>query len=255
MLSKQKIANLLGNDDYYVAQYFGHGFAGGLQGWLFRSRVTLLLGYIKRTQLKPLMTLDVGCGSMFVSYGLIRNGNGQYIGIDLISRDKLKKYRDAMRDMTGEAIEVVRASGDFLPFRDGTFDFVISLDVLEHLKKPKTCAIEIGRAVRTNGIIGISLPMENLFQRLLRINFILMKITDDPTTKGVSLRMIARWMFKVSSYHYVGNIKSFDAMNEMLSELFNLMHADYAPIGFSKVININALLFYSKKIELGEVSG
>ena len=63
------------------------------------------------------------------------------------------------------------------------FLILLSLDVLEHLSKPRKAVAEIYRVVKDGGAIAISLPLENLFQRLSRIGFVLMKIAGSPILK------------------------------------------------------------------------
>ncbi len=45
-----------------------------------------------------------------------------------------------------------------LPFRSNSFDLVISLDVLEHIKKDKQLLLEIKRVVRPGGFILVTVP-------------------------------------------------------------------------------------------------
>jgi ubiquinone/menaquinone biosynthesis C-methylase UbiE len=48
-----------------------------------------------------------------------------------------------------------------LPFKDGAFDIVYSIAVLEHVKKPWLVANEIYRILRNNGNIVVDLPFLN----------------------------------------------------------------------------------------------
>lgn len=63
------------------------------------------------------------------------------------------------------------------------FSILLSLDVLEHLSKPREAVMELNRVVKDSGLVAISLPLENLTQRLLRVGFILMRISEDPILK------------------------------------------------------------------------
>lgn len=124
------------------------------------------------------------------------------------------------------------------------FLILLSLDVLEHLSKPRKAVAEIYRVVKDGGAIAISLPLENLFQRLSRIGFVLMKIAGSPIlkrAKGVPIT-------KTPEYHYVGDVKSYDDMVNLLKENFNLIFTRYTPIGIHRSININALHILKKKI-------
>lgn len=48
--------------------------------------------------------------------------------------------------------------GEVLPFKDGTFDAVISIAVLEHVKDPFTCAKEISRVLKKGGTLISCIP-------------------------------------------------------------------------------------------------
>jgi len=48
--------------------------------------------------------------------------------------------------------------GEFLPFIDNSFDAVFSLNVLEHVKDPFSCAQEIARVLKPNGILYCVVP-------------------------------------------------------------------------------------------------
>lgn len=240
--SKQELIQLLGIDDFFLWEYYSKGFFGRIQAWIFSSRVKVLMKFLRKTRQGLGSVLDVGCGPMFVSYSLVNNAATEYVGVDIMPAERLKKYRDAMRGVGVKAIEVVRASAESLPFRDGVFDFSLSLDVLEHLGKPKQAVMEIHRAVRNEGLVTISLPLENLTQKLLRIGFILMKIGGDPILDKAKIPVT-----RTPDYHYVGDIKSYNDMVEVLKDSFYLMHSKYTPIGLHKSISVNAILFLQKK--------
>jgi len=234
---KQKLIQFLGSDDFFLWEYYGGGVLGKIQAWIFRSRIKVLMGFLRKVRLKSRMILDVGCGPMFISYALVGNEAGEYIGVDIMHADRLKKYRDAMRNIGVKKLQVVRASAESLPFRNGIFDFALSLDVLEHLRKPREAVMEIYRVVKGDGTVAVSLPLENLFQRLSRMGFILMRIMGDPILKRAKCIPITR----KPQYHYVGDVKSYDEMLKMLRELFSSLHTRYTPIGFHKSINVNAV--------------
>ncbi len=52
----------------------------------------------------------------------------------------------------------VRGVGEALPFRDNSFDAVLSLAVLEHVKKPWLCANEMMRVLKPGGEIMCAVP-------------------------------------------------------------------------------------------------
>jgi SAM-dependent methyltransferase len=52
----------------------------------------------------------------------------------------------------------VVAVGEHLPFRDGAFDAVLSLHVLEHVKNPFVCARELARVLKPGGALFAVTP-------------------------------------------------------------------------------------------------
>ncbi|HTL48714.1 MAG TPA: class I SAM-dependent methyltransferase [Verrucomicrobiae bacterium] len=75
--------------------------------------------------------LDVGCGSGYVSSYLQERGNACY-GITLSSREA-SLAAGKMTDARVVDLESART----LPYKEGFFDAVLFLDVLEHLRDPK----------------------------------------------------------------------------------------------------------------------
>ena len=52
----------------------------------------------------------------------------------------------------------VLAVNQLLPFKDGTFDAIFSLDVLEHVDDPFTSAAEIKRVLKPGGVVYVDIP-------------------------------------------------------------------------------------------------
>jgi len=85
------------------------------------------------------------------------------------------------------------------------FSILLSLDVFEHLGKPREAVMEVHRVVEDEGLVAISLPLENLTQRLLRVGFILMRISGNPILKRAKHIPITR----TPEYHYAEYVKSY----------------------------------------------
>lgn len=85
------------------------------------------------------IVLDIGCGQM--PYTDLFYSAKQIIGID-IGKHKGK----------------ITASGEFLPFRDTTFDSAICFQTLEHVKEPKLLLREIFRVLKSGGILLLTTP-------------------------------------------------------------------------------------------------
>jgi len=69
-----------------------------------------------------------------------------------IASPPLKQYINGKNShpLCGDAIQ--------LPYRDETFDFLCALDVLEHIKHDEFAVSEIGRILKKNALVAITVP-------------------------------------------------------------------------------------------------
>lgn len=86
--------------------------------------------------------LDVGCGHKPYR-ALCGPRVTEYTGVD-------REGSDADAD--------VRAEAWSLPFDDGSFDAVVSFQVLEHLRDPSACVREMARVLRPGGRVVLTAP-------------------------------------------------------------------------------------------------
>jgi SAM-dependent methyltransferase len=93
---------------------------------------TELLSYFPRSQQGGTM-LDLGCGDKDFE-AICRHTNLDYVGLD---------YSGARPDLLGDA--------HALPFKDESFDFVVSFAVLEHLRYPFIAMREAFRVLKSGG--------------------------------------------------------------------------------------------------------
>jgi SAM-dependent methyltransferase len=110
-----------------------------------------------------LSILELGCGMCSLTTKIKSQAEQAYhyplsvVGLD-ISQYALERPLDA-------SISRVRACASSLPFKTGSFDFVVALDVIEHL--PYETAFKAGltdlrRIIRPDGCLLITIPLINL---------------------------------------------------------------------------------------------
>ena len=108
---------------------------------------------IKSLDLK-VFGIDIGIGTgIFASYSNVS------IGIDpAINMLKIAKNR---------GIEVIRASGEFIPFKEKIFDFAIMIATLCFLERPREVLKEIHRILKDNGLLVVCiLPRDSKWGEL-----------------------------------------------------------------------------------------
>lgn len=105
--------------------------------------------------------LDVGCGTGHL-LGLATDRGLLGTGLDL-SRYALRIVRESV-----PAAQVAMASGTDLPFRDGTFDYLTCIGVLEHFPDVRAGASELARVCAPGARACVVVPNVNYFEWRLR---------------------------------------------------------------------------------------
>jgi SAM-dependent methyltransferase len=104
-------------------------------------------GFLRRRIGRRTRVLDVGCSDGRGSAVLSRRGT---FGVDI--------YRPALEAalLHGRRRAVTQADVRRLPYRDGAFDIVISLDVIEHFEKPEAIGLlkELERVARETVVVA-----------------------------------------------------------------------------------------------------
>ena len=118
--------------------------------WWYRGRRRVLDRVIASLELpEGARILDAGCGSGRNMVLLARYG--EVTGIELSAASAAVAQRRGVG-------EVVEGSVDDLPFPDDSFDFAVSLDVLEHLDDDLRSLVELRRVVRPGGLLLVTVP-------------------------------------------------------------------------------------------------
>jgi arsenite methyltransferase len=112
------------------------------------------------------VALDVGSGPGNVTASLARAAgpDGLALGVD-ISEPMLARAVDAQ---AGPNVGFLRADAQQLPFRDGSFDAVSSLAVLQLIPDPSATLAEIVRVLKPGGRVAIMVPTAGRGAEFLR---------------------------------------------------------------------------------------
>jgi len=96
--------------------------------------------------------LDLGCG-VGASFTYLSSQFEQVIGIDLSLISLLLAKKD-LEEQGIQNILLIRAQCDKLPFPDKSFNFIVALNVLEHIFIVDEVAAEVHRVLKSGGIFA-----------------------------------------------------------------------------------------------------
>ena len=101
-------------------------------------------------RVKPGRLLDVGCG-MKPYESLLAQHDSRYYGTDWPVTMKGSYGGSTRADFFSDSM--------VLPFPKGTFDTIVSTQVLEHVRQPEIVIPEMARVLKPNGVLILSAPM------------------------------------------------------------------------------------------------
>jgi len=138
------------------------GFVSSIEDWAKKHRLNVYVAVHEHKEIKedivseikrkrPSSVLDLGCGYGF----LISRLNEVCLDVRVtgtdISRFQIKNAKS--REVQGS---LVVCCAEYMPFKDGLFDFVVCSEVIEHVVSPKAALSEMERMLRTGGYLCIS---------------------------------------------------------------------------------------------------
>ncbi len=121
----------------------------GEPGYVWRSGQDRRLGMIRRWAALRGTVLDSGCG-----LGTYLDALGPFAE----ARFGHDVEADRLRVALGRSVGVALAVGEALPFAAGTFDFVLSNEVVEHVDDDARYLAELIRVTRAGGHIALFCP-------------------------------------------------------------------------------------------------
>ncbi|MFZ3265957.1 MAG: methyltransferase domain-containing protein [Terriglobales bacterium] len=116
--------------------------------WANRTIETLAQG-------RTLRILDAACGDGMLWRHIARRHH--YVGVDFSARplERASRYHPAT---------YIRGDLNRLPFAAQTFDLAVSLQALQYLEEPQRAVREIGRVLRPDGRLLLTLPNDASFK-------------------------------------------------------------------------------------------
>lgn len=114
------------------------------------KRLKIIFNDLLREDIKDKFLLDAGCGTGWFSREAKERGASVVsldLGIDLLNQVRQKCET---KKVVGDTLQ--------LPFSKGTFDIVISTEVIEHTIDPKEAIHEICRVLKPGGTLVLTAP-------------------------------------------------------------------------------------------------
>src|SRR3989338_6832541 len=185
-----------------------------------RLRAKSALKYIELNDGK---TLDLGSGEGIWMMELSKRKANVY-GVD-ISFDALKNTQNILASNNFDA-KIVQGDAQRPPFKNGTFDQIICLDVLEHVENPDKIFSEVNRCLKKDGQFVITVPNElYLVKSVLPFDLKAHAKAMGHVGAGINYETIRKLAeknnLKIVSYNYFG--KTFSRM--LIEMLYLLMGA------------------------------
>ncbi|MFC1875128.1 GtrA family protein [Chloroflexota bacterium] len=141
------LSRIISNKHPDEADYDWHAFANGspIQKWWKLSIARAIWSLVPEES----YVLDIGCGSSPIL--------SKYKGVGIDSnRDKIEFMKSHLGD-TGQCKYLV-GNALSLPFENNSFDAVLCIEVIEHLKNPDSVIAEIMRVTKPNAKIVLATP-------------------------------------------------------------------------------------------------
>lgn len=103
--------------------------------------------------------LDIACGEGYGAQALLECGAAQVIGID-VSETACGLARQRY------GLPIVRGDAGAIPLSGKSVEVIVSFETLEHLPNPDRFILECRRTLTSDGILIISTPNRDVFQRV-----------------------------------------------------------------------------------------
>ncbi len=169
--------------------------------------------------------LNIGAGNGYLeSKILLQNNYIKLYGID-ISKLTIKNINKKIKGN----FKVANIKN--IPFSNNLFDFVLVIDILEHLtyQELSISIREINRVIKDNGKLIISVPLnENLIDKKLNrhmMSFTLEKLSN----------LLTKNSFKISKYKYLYAFKNFYSIKSIIVKYLHIKKPNLLIIEATKI--------------------
>lgn len=177
--------------------------------------------------------LDIGCGTGIMTKRVSDQFDANAIGVDISD----ESIEFANKFYSNNKLSFSLGEANKIPYKNNSFDFIISLDVLEHIENQKNAIFEISRLLKKNGKILIYTLNKN---DRYSLDWIWEKIGIDIYKRAmhkrnlfVDINKLCNWMsdskLTVIRKKYYGGVFSL-----LLDEIIMITILIYKKLGFFK---------------------
>lgn len=145
--------------DYYKNVYSRKSFESDAKNKLMElgqetKRLEVISKFLKQDYLKVSKVLIVGCGTGGLAEAMHNLGAKNIYGLDPDSEAIVIAKRDSARPN----IDFIVGVAEDLPYENDSFDLVLMISVLEHVRDIKKSLSEIYRVCKTGGYVYLDIP-------------------------------------------------------------------------------------------------
>ncbi len=173
-------------DKMFFYESFAEGWDRQMDPDELKKRLRLIFGrLLSEGDVKGRLTLDAGSGTGHFSRALSEWG-ARLVSIDLgpkLLGEVRKKCRT--RPVCGSLLE--------LPFADGTFETVLSTEVIEHTTDPERAVSELVRVLAPGGLLVLTVPNRVWKPAVVAANILGVRPYEG-NENWVSYRALRRWL-------------------------------------------------------------
>ena len=207
------MGRLVGRNDLSIYDAFADHWWDGSQRWLrtLQNLVPARLAHFDRiAEWRGKTVLDLGCGGGFMSEALAQRG-AIVTGIDPAENAIAIAQSHAVSQNL--SIEYLVGTGEILPLADGSMDYVVCVDVLEHVADLSKVIKEVRRVLKPGGLFLFDTINRTWLASLVVVFFgerifrILPVGTHDPAkfiTPGELAELLKACGFSVSDFTGLG---------------------------------------------------
>ena len=117
-----------------------------MNDWRREAWRNLILSHAPQKEV--LRVLDIGAGPGFFAINLALAGH-EVTAVDVT--EEMLQYAKSNAESYGARVDFVLHRGEFLPFKDGSFDLIVSRNVIWNLEYPKEALAEWARVLAPGG--------------------------------------------------------------------------------------------------------